>query len=90
MVRRHFSGVTYAAPGGYRPLQLDVLVPATATPAPLVVWIHGGAWMFGDRRYLPETLRPNQLFDELLERRPRGRDHRLPACRGGAVPCAAA
>ena len=22
--------------------------------------------MFGDRRYLPETLRPNQIFDELL------------------------
>ncbi|MEP6562523.1 MAG: alpha/beta hydrolase [Nakamurella sp.] len=63
---RHFSGVTYAAPAGYRPLQLDVLVPATPIPAPLVVWIHGGAWMLGDRRYLPETLRPNQLFDELL------------------------
>jgi acetyl esterase/lipase len=63
---QHFSGVTYAAPGGYRPLQLDVLVPATDPPAPLVVWIHGGAWMVGDRRYLPETLRPGQLFDELL------------------------
>jgi len=62
----HFSGVTYAAPGGYRPLQLDLLVPATGSPTPLVVWIHGGAWMLGDRRYLPETLRPNQLFDELL------------------------
>ncbi len=35
-------------------------------PAPLVVWIHGGGWMMGDRRYLPETLRPNQVFDELL------------------------
>jgi acetyl esterase/lipase len=30
------------------------------------MWIHGGGWMFGDRRYLPETLRPNQLFDELV------------------------
>jgi acetyl esterase/lipase len=35
----------------------------------LVVWIHGGAWLFGDRRYLPETLRPNQLFEALLEAR---------------------
>jgi acetyl esterase/lipase len=63
----HYSGLTYAAPVGYRPLQLDVWVPGSATPPPLVVWIHGGAWMGGDRRYLPETLRPNQLFDALLE-----------------------
>jgi len=41
-----------------------VWVPPTPTPPPLVVWIHGGGWMFGDRRYLPETLRPNQLFEE--------------------------
>ena len=61
-----YEGVTYAAPEGYRPLQLDVWVPASATPPPLVVWIHGGAWLFGDRRYLPETLRPNQLFEELI------------------------
>jgi acetyl esterase/lipase len=62
-----YSGLTYAAPVGYRPLQLDLWVPAGATARPLVVWIHGGAWMGGDRRYLPETLRPNQLFDALLE-----------------------
>jgi acetyl esterase/lipase len=28
--------------------------------------VHGGAWLFGDRRVLPETLRPDQLFDELV------------------------
>jgi acetyl esterase/lipase len=64
---RHFSGITYAVPFGYRPLQLDLWVPDTAAPAPLVVYIHGGGWMFGDRRFLPETLRPNQLFDAILE-----------------------
>jgi acetyl esterase/lipase len=63
---RHHVGATYAAPGGYRPLQLDLWVPDSATPPPLVVWIHGGGWMMGDRRYLPETLRPNQVFDELV------------------------
>jgi acetyl esterase/lipase len=62
----HRSGITYAVPFGYRPLQLDLWVPPTDTPAPLVVWIHGGGWMFGDRRYLPETLRPDQVFDALL------------------------
>jgi acetyl esterase/lipase len=60
----HYDGVTYAVALGYRPLQLDLWVPATAAAPPLVVWIHGGGWMFGDRRYLPETLRPNQLFTE--------------------------
>ena len=63
----HYPGVTYAVAIGYRPLQLDLWVPPTETPAPLVVWIHGGAFMVGDRRYLPPTLRPNQMFDALLD-----------------------
>ncbi len=63
---RHHAGITYAATAGYRPLQLDLWVPESSTPPPLVVWIHGGGWMIGDRRYLPETLRPNQLFDALV------------------------
>src|SRR5215212_11555331 len=65
---KRYEGITYAVVTGYRPLQLDVWVPASATPPPLVVWIHGGAWIFGDRRYLPETLRPNQLFEELVSK----------------------
>ena len=63
----HWSGVTYAVAFGYRPLQLDLWVPPTGTPAPLVVWVHGGAFMMGDRRHLPETLRPGQVFDALLD-----------------------
>jgi acetyl esterase/lipase len=63
----HWSGLTYAVAFGYRPLQLDLWVPDTPAPPPLVVWVHGGAFMMGDRRYLPETLRPDQVFDALLE-----------------------
>ena len=66
---RRFDGVTYGVSIGYRPVLLDLWVPPSETPPPLVVWIHGGAWLFGDRRYLPETLRPNQLFEALLEAR---------------------
>jgi len=62
----HYSGITYAVAFGFRPLQLDLWVPAGDAPAPLVVWVHGGGFMFGDRRHLPETLRTNQLFDALL------------------------
>jgi hypothetical protein len=51
---------------GYRPLQLDLWVPPGAEAPPLLVWVHGGGRMLGDRRYLPETQRPNQLFDALL------------------------
>ncbi|MCZ2805352.1 alpha/beta hydrolase [Modestobacter sp. VKM Ac-2983] len=64
---RHFSGLTYAVAFGYRPLQLDLWVPDTPVPAPLVVYVHGGGWMMGDRRYLPETLRPGSLFDAFLD-----------------------
>jgi acetyl esterase/lipase len=63
---RVFSGLTYAVAVGYRPLQLDLWVPDTRTPAPLVVYVHGGGFMFGDRRYLPETLRPDQVFEALV------------------------
>ena len=63
----HYGGVTYAVPFGYRPLQLDLWVPPTAGPAPLVVWVHGGAWIVGDRRDLPPTLRPDQLFETLVD-----------------------
>src|SRR6188768_351395 len=63
---RRFAGISYALISGYRPLQLDLWVPPAPAPPPLVVWIHGGAWLSGDRRYLPETLRPDQLFDALL------------------------
>jgi acetyl esterase/lipase len=63
---KRYEGVTYAIVPGYRPLQLDLWVPASPTPPLLVVWIHGGAWLWGDRRYLPETLQPNQLFEELV------------------------
>ena len=53
---RSFVGVTYAVALGYRNLQLDLHVPLSATaetPVPVVVWIHGGAWMFGSRELLP-------------------------------------
>jgi acetyl esterase/lipase len=64
---RHFSGLTYAVAFGFRPLQLDVWMPAGDEAAPVVIWIHGGGFMFGDRRVLPETFRPNQVFDALLD-----------------------
>lgn len=63
----HYSGISYATAAGFRPLQLDLWVPSGEGRHPVVVWIHGGAWQFGDRRDLPPTLAPDAVFDALLE-----------------------
>ena len=52
-----YSGLTYATyvdqNGSTQPLLLDLLVPAAATPVPLVLWIHGGGWTSGSRTPIP-------------------------------------
>lgn len=62
----HYAGVTYAIPFGHRPLELDLWVPPAAAPPPVVVWLHGGSWMTGDRRLTPARFRPGQIFDALM------------------------
>ncbi|MEU8617304.1 alpha/beta hydrolase [Streptomyces sp. NPDC048623] len=66
---RRFESATYATTSGYRPRLLDVYVPAddgTSGPLPAVLWIHGGGWMDGDRRFPPPTVPAEQLFGTLL------------------------
>src|SRR3954454_2386521 len=49
-----FDAVTYARPLGFRPLLMDLHLPSErGGPVPCVVWIHGGAWWEGDRRFPP-------------------------------------
>jgi len=48
-------GVVYSQPIGYRPLTLDLYLPAETVDRPpdgfpLVVFIHGGGWLGGDAR----------------------------------------
>ncbi|CAM5382219.1 hypothetical protein SALBM135S_06958 [Streptomyces alboniger] len=45
---RELRGVPYAEVAGARPLELDLWLPA-AGPAPLVLFVHGGAWRRGRR-----------------------------------------
>ena len=63
---RSYEGLTYATTFGYRPRLLDVRVPSGDGPVPVVVWIHGGGWMDGDRRYPPPTVPADLLFGSVL------------------------
>ncbi|MEU3188235.1 alpha/beta hydrolase [Streptomyces sp. NPDC006923] len=63
---RRYDGLSYATNSGYRARLLDLSVPAVTGPAPVVVWIHGGAWMEGDRRHPPPTVSADLLFGSLL------------------------
>jgi acetyl esterase/lipase len=52
---RSILDLQFWAPVGYRPLTLDVYVPPSSVKRPkagfpLVVQIHGGGWMIGDKR----------------------------------------
>jgi acetyl esterase/lipase len=47
--------IRYATVGG-RPLALDLHLPAGTGPAPLVVYLHGGAWSAGDKSQYPRFL----------------------------------
>ena len=43
-----FRDVEYV-PQGHARQKLDVFVPRSASPVPLVIWIHGGAWQGGSK-----------------------------------------
>lgn len=60
-------GVTYAERLGFRPLLMDVYGPLHPTgPVPCVMWVHGGAWWEGDRRFLPDVWEHGSLFRDLV------------------------
>ena len=42
--------VVFAAPDGHK-LRMDLYVPKTAKPAPVVLWMFGGGWRFGSKGY---------------------------------------
>jgi len=64
----HYDNIVYACEPGYRPLFLDLRVPRPGTgPHPLIIWIHGGGWIYGSRRRLPPHLFENAVHDQMLD-----------------------
>lgn len=62
------DGLMYSASDGYRGVELDVYVPSDRTePAPLVVFIHGGAWLFGTRMEPPTYWPAGSLFQACID-----------------------
>jgi acetyl esterase/lipase len=55
-----FPGLTFAtyqnSAGQTQELKLELLVPSGAGPFPVVVWIHGGAWISGSRLPIPSAV----------------------------------
>ncbi|WP_436521225.1 alpha/beta hydrolase fold domain-containing protein [Actinoplanes sp. HUAS TT8] len=52
---------------GFRPLTLDLFRPvAAAGPAPLIIWVHGGAWRFGDNKRESPQLVAGRITERVL------------------------
>jgi acetyl esterase/lipase len=63
-----WTGLNYSAPNGFRELEMEVYVPSSRPgPVPLVVWIHGGAWLFGARKFPPDYWPSGLLFQSLID-----------------------
>ncbi len=41
--------------------------PAASAAVPVVVWLHGGGYSMGDRRFAPDPIRFARLFDTIVE-----------------------
>lgn len=54
---KHWRDVVYADVRGFRPLMLYVSVPPSPRPPPLIVFIHGGAWLMGS----PQVTNPQYV-----------------------------
>jgi acetyl esterase/lipase len=66
-MRSHLDVPFWEAPG-FRPLTLDIHLPTGAAgPVPLILYIHGGAWLFGTRSvFSPVYLGITDPFEDMV------------------------
>jgi acetyl esterase/lipase len=63
-----YENIVYSCEPGYRPLFLDLRLPRPGPSAhPLIVWIHGGGWIYGSRRRLPPHLFETGVHDHMVD-----------------------
>jgi len=63
-----YESIVYSCQPGYRPLFLDLRLPSPGEARhPLIIWIHGGGWIYGSRRRLPPHLFENAVHDQMLD-----------------------
>src|SRR2546425_1613101 len=60
-----YSDVEVGITVGFRPVRMDIMIPAAALPVPVVMFIHGGAFLFGSRRHGPVS---QPVWRSLLQR----------------------
>jgi acetyl esterase/lipase len=65
--RPQWRDVVFAAEVGFRFLTLDVTLPKGAGPFPLVIFIHGGAWLAGGANVSNPTYRKLDFINKLLD-----------------------
>jgi acetyl esterase/lipase len=63
---RRVPDLVYGEVPGYRPLELDLYLPQTDGPAPVIVHVHGGGWRRGSRRE-PLPVLGADFYDSLTE-----------------------
>lgn len=52
---------------GFRPLTLDLYRPERGTPRPLIIWVHGGAWLFGSNKRESPQLVVGRINERILD-----------------------
>lgn len=63
-----YENIVYSCEPGYRPLFLDLRLPPPGdAPHPLIIWVHGGGWIYGSRRRLPPHLFESRVHDQMLD-----------------------
>jgi len=64
---KYWPNLAYALTIGFRPMMLDLRVPAGDGPFPVVVYIHGGAWYLGTPKYNNRCLADLRIEERLLD-----------------------